>query len=169
MNGYLQVPGLRIYGAPVFLHSSLGLFVGLCLIWAQGHGLYGLLAILCYLAIILIHEWGHAFIAHRLGLRVFAVQLGFFHGLCHFQKPADFLDEVKVAWGGVLAQFGVAALVLLPVPLLGTDLGYYGPLVIVLGFFNLLIACGNLLPARRLDGGRAWKIIGLLWSRRKRP
>lgn len=168
-NGYLLVPWLRIYTAPVFLHWSVGLFAGLCLIWAAEYGLYGVMATLCYLAIILIHEWGHAFVAHRLGLRVFAVQLGFFHGLCQFQKPADFLDEVKVAWGGVLAQFSVATLVLLPLPLFGPDLGYYGPVVIFLGFFNLFIACGNLWPARRLDGKRAWKIVGLLWARRRRP
>ncbi|HSC83019.1 MAG TPA: hypothetical protein VLC30_05335, partial [Pseudomonas sp.] len=165
----LLVPRLRIYGAPVFVHWSVGLFAGLCLVWARGDGLYGLLAVLCYLAIILVHEWGHAFVAHRLGLRVFAVQLGFFHGQCRFQKPADFLDEVKVAWGGVMAQFSVAAAVLLPLPLFGKDLGYYGPLVILLGFYNLLIAACNLLPSPRLDGGRAWKVFALLWGRRKRP
>ncbi|MBD9425649.1 hypothetical protein IB232_09990 [Pseudomonas sp. PDM15] len=165
IHGYLLVPKLRIYGAPVLVHWSVGLFAGLCLLWSWSAGLHGLLALLCYLAIILLHEWGHAFVAHRLGLHVYEVQLGFFHGLCLFQKPADFLDEVKVVWGGVLAQFGVAALVLLPLPLFGERLGYYGPVVIVLGFFNLLMACCNLLPGRSLDGGRAWKIVALLWVR----
>ena len=164
-DGYFHLAGLRIYGAPLSMHWSVLLFSGLCLIWAWDAGLYGLMAMLCYLMIILVHELGHAFVAHRLGLRVFAVQLGFFHGRCVFEKPANYLDEVLVAWGGVLAQFCLALLVFMPLPWLPDDLGFYGPVVIFLGAFNVAIALGNLWPSRSLDGGRAWKIFPLLLQR----
>ena len=68
-------------------------------------------------------------------------------------------DEVRVAWGGVLAQLMIA-LPLLVISALWRSLPeVFEPVVIVLGYINLLAAAFNLLPAPGLDGALAWRAV----------
>jgi len=85
-------------------------------------------AIISYLAIIFVHELGHAWVASRLGYEVFAIRIGLIHGRCEFEAPYSLWDAALVSWGGVLAQLLVAAVVLLISSVLPDDSGnYFGP------------------------------------------
>ena len=157
---YFRLPGLRIFGAGVFLHISAVIALVLLGLATLNDPLFGLLAVASYFSIILLHEAGHAFVAHRLGLEVLNIQIGWIHGACEYQAPNDELSAIKVAWGGVAAQLLVA----IPVLVVATvypldDHGIFGPVVIFLGYVNLLIALINLAPSRLLDGGEAWRIL----------
>lgn len=62
--------------------------------------------------------------------------------------------------GGVLAQLLMAAAVLLVGSVLSDDSGnYFGPIVLFLGYFNIVIAMGNLAPRRGLDVALAWQVF----------
>ncbi|MDB5802121.1 MAG: peptidase family protein [Rhodocyclales bacterium] len=160
MHGYMVTKWFRILGAPVHFHWSVvvvgtALFVGaiqtpfLAFEWLA-----------TYLAIILVHEAGHAYFAKRLGYRTHAIYLSFIHGLCVYDAPYYENEADQVAWGGVLAQLTLA----LPLVGLSWILGdNQHPAVRVLttnlGYYNLFIAGFNLLPAKGFDGEKAWRLI----------
>jgi Zn-dependent protease len=165
---WLRLRRVRLFGAPVYLHWSVFVVVLLLALVSLRSPVYAAISIASYLAVIAIHEAGHAWVAHRLGCDVYAVRIGFVHGRCEYYAPHRESDDVMIAWGGVLAQLAIAVPVLIISALLGSrDLGYAAPLVAFLGYVNLLIALVNLAPAEGLDGHTAWRAIPLLWRRRK--
>jgi len=133
--------------------------------------IHAFVAIASYLAVVVVHELGHGLIARRRGYEVIALRIGFFHGCCEHAAPESELDEVWIAWGGVLAQLAVA----IPVLLIGSltedfDLGYLSPTIAILGYVNLLVALFNLAPGPGMDGEVAWRVLPLLkrWLRARR-
>jgi Zn-dependent protease len=115
------------------------------------------------LGIITLHEFGHAFAAHRLGYTVESIWINFIHGRCEFEASEFEWDHVRIAWAGVLAQFAVAIPVLVVASIFrAQDFGYLGPAVIFLGYVNLFIAFLNLAPVAGLDGQVAWRVVPLL-------
>ena len=162
------VRGLRVFGAPVYLHISAVVVAALLGLSAVKSPAFGAIAIASYLSIILVHEVGHAFVANRLGLDVSNIQIGWLHGVCEYQDPGDEWQTILVAWGGVAAQVAVAAIVLAIAAVIpGDDLGYFGPVAIFLGFVNLIVAIINLAPSRELDGGVAWRIVPFVFRNRR--
>lgn len=150
----------------MYLHISAVFVAGLLGLSAIKSPVFGATAIASYLAIIFVHEAGHAFVAHRLGMKVLNLQIGWFHGACEYEGPNDEWLNILVAWGGVAAQVSVAILVFaVAAALPGEDLGYFGPVFVFLGMVNLMIALVNLAPSREFDGGVAWKIIPYLVGR----
>jgi Zn-dependent protease len=147
--------------------------VAILALFALNNPIYAGLAIACYLAVITIHELGHAYVARSLGYDVAAIRVAFFHGSCECEAPHSEWDEVLVSWGGVVAQLAVAGVVLVIATLLGArDPGYFGPVVAFLGYVNLLLALANLAPAAGFDGQTAWRILPLLarkWRSRRAP
>jgi Zn-dependent protease len=130
--------------------------------------LYAAVAITSYLAIITLHEFGHAYAAHRFGYKVEAVWITFFHGRCEFQAPDYEAEGVWIAWAGVLAQLAVAVPALVAVAAFDTrQFGFLAPAVVFLGYVNLLIALVNLAPAEGLDGKIAWRVIPLMFEGRR--
>jgi Zn-dependent protease len=165
---YYSVRGLRVFGAPVYLHISAVAVAALLGLSAVRSPIFGAIAIVSYLCIIFVHEVGHAFVADRLGLGVSSIRIGWIHGVCEYEAPGNEWRTVLVAWGGVAAQVTVAAIVLLIAAAIpGDDLGHFGPVVIFLGYVNLMIAAVNLAPSRDLDGGTAWRIVPLMFRRRR--
>jgi Zn-dependent protease len=72
-----------------------------------------------------------------------------------------------VAWGGVLAQLILAVPILLMVVVLNdTDFGYLNPVIVILGYLNLIIALINLTPSEPFDGAVAWRIFALMRAER---
>jgi Zn-dependent protease len=134
--------------------------------------IHAVVALASYLAIIITHELGHAWMAQRLGYGVDAIYVAFLHGFCVIDAPHSESDRVLIAWGGVLAQLATAVPILIVATVFDDrDFGYAAPVVAFLGYVNLLIALCNLTPAPSLDGETAWRAVPLLmrrWRRRRR-
>lgn len=164
-RSWTRVPSLSAFGGAVYAHWSVLLAVVLLGLLGLNSPIYAGLAIVSYLAVICVHELGHAYVAHRLGYEVIAVRIGFIHGTCEYEAPHSRWDEVLVAWGGVGAQLIVAATVLVLASIPPQDFGYLGPVVTFLGYVNFLIALVNLAPGGDLDGSIAWGIVPLVVHR----
>jgi len=151
---------MRIRGTPVCVHWSVLAIVALILAGVIRQPLLSLVAIICYLSVILIHETGHLLVARRMRCSVNEIRLYPIFGITRFQAPRSKFDHCLIAWGGVLAQ----AVVAVPIVILVSLFGYsrFEPInavVGILGYFSLGVALFNLLPFRPLDGSIAWGII----------
>ncbi len=165
---YFLIRGFQIFGAPVYLHISAVIALVLLGLATLNNPIFGILAVASYFAIILLHESGHAFVAHKLGLEILNIQVGWIHGACEYEAAHDELGSILVAWGGVAAQLLVAVPILSMAALFPLeDHGIFGPILIFLGYVNLMIALINLAPSRLLDGGLAWRIVPY-WFRNRR-
>ena len=89
-------------------------------------------------------------------------------GRCVHEAPQYEWEAVWIAWGGVIAQLSVA------IPILASaaffrdyDWGYFTPIIIILGYLNIVIAAINLSRDEGMDGRTAWRIIPLLLEQRR--
>lgn len=158
----------RYGSAPISVHWSA--LLAFPLAWAATRSVFaGLVGLVAYVSLMLVHELGHAVAARANGLRVFSLQAFWLHGACTYEPGRTPLSDVAVAWGGVAAQFllflaalGLAkatALVVGEIPLL------LQPLFFVWVPINLFMIFFNLLPIPPLDGAKAWRALPLLWRR----
>lgn len=150
-----------IRGVPLYLHATLP--IGLALV-SQFSFLP--LTWLALIAIVLVHEAGHALLLARYRLPVLHIVL---HG---FGGDVETVDRITpwqssvAAWGGVLAQALLFVVVTLALhlrvwPAEATTSDWFSTLTAT----NLLIACFNLLPLGRLDGREAWRLPWLAFLR----
>jgi Zn-dependent protease len=168
MKGYTKLNFLRIFGAPVHLHWSALVVIGGLLAVSFKEPLSAVITICSYFGIILLHEAGHAFFAYRLGCRPLNIYLSFIHGQCVYEAPHCSRNEFVIAWGGVLAQFAVAIplIALAQFTTIASSQSLMGPVVGFLGYFSIMVAILNLVPARGLDGAIAWRLIPVLLKER---
>ena len=129
---------------------------------------YALLALPAYLAVMLVHELGHAWVAHHRGTRVTGIELHGMHGLCRYEQPYYALDDFLIAWGGVAAQLLLLALAapfgwLLRFAPHTLELALR-PTFTMLVWANLLMIMFNLLPVQGLDGWKAWRALPYAWE-----
>lgn len=144
----------RWRGAPLLFHWTipLGLYLLGRMQVLPGFWVAGTL-------LILAHELGHAALASRYGARVVAVKLMPVGGLCVYQGDLTEVERSKVAWGGVLVQLGVYAIVTLAVRLAGAPSHpWIAQSVDALTEANWFLVALNLLPLRPLDGYEAWRL-----------
>ena len=168
MRQWIPLGSVAAVRVPVFIHWSVLLIIAVLGLLALNSPVYAALAILSYLGMIAIHELGHAQAARWLGYDVLSIRIAPIHGQCAYEAPDNEWHDVLIAWGGVAAQLCVALPVLIFASLVGDrDLAYIGPIVIFLGYVNLLMALVNLAPSPGLDGAIAWRIIPLYLRRRK--
>jgi stage IV sporulation protein FB len=151
----------RIGGVAVRLHWSalLGAIFFSGFRFAPG-------AWLGFVAVILVHELGHALVVRVTGQHVFGVDVHGLGGECRWAGHATPLQRAAIAWGGVWAQLALFA-VALPVSwVVGHHLGAFGAdLLHALTWSSLSLAAINLLPIAPLDGAEAWKLPRLLAAR----
>ena len=122
--------------------------------------------ILLLFAFVLLHEYGHALVARRLGYEVEDIILLPLGGMARLKTfPDKAMDELKIAIAGppvnlVLAVIFYGAAYLeygtspFAVPDARTVEGSVGYFLSYLGLANLILAAFNLLPAFPMDGGR---------------
>ena len=166
-QGFLVIG--RIGGAPIRLHWSVPLGV----LAFSGFPFSGFRAMpgawLAIVLIILVHELGHAVAVRAAGLRVVAVDVMAFGGLCRFDGIPTPRGRVAIAWAGVLAQAVLLIGTLAGVRLLGAPSHAFT--VDMVGAFtgaNLWMIVFNLLPIPPLDGVEAWGILSLVRASRAR-
>jgi membrane-associated protease RseP (regulator of RpoE activity) len=73
---WLPVRQWRVFGATVHLHFLVLIATGLLLVLAVRNFALAIAAVISYLAIIFVHEFGHAAVAHWLGYDVNAIYVG---------------------------------------------------------------------------------------------
>jgi Zn-dependent protease len=165
MQQYLTLKHFRIFGGEVRIHWAV-ILTAAYLYWQRAHRpADAITSIVCYFSVILLHEAGHAFVAHRLSYKVRAIELHFAHGLCQFDNPHNRQHHATIAWGGVLAQLLLA----LPVMVLAQifpakGVPIWGTAAYFLGYYSVLLVIINLLPIRPLDGAVAWRLLPYLWA-----
>jgi Zn-dependent protease len=159
---YTRLGAFKVFGAPVYVHWTVFGISTFALVIYLRQPIMVAIGLGAFFCIIFVHEFGHAWIAHRLGYRVFALRIALFHGLCEFEAPHYEWDDVRIAWGGVLAQMVVAVLIFAISFLGANQFAYFAPILMFLGRYNLWVIPWNLLPLPGLDGYKAWRIIPIL-------
>lgn len=163
-QGYFRFNNLKILEAKIYIHWLILTASALILIVYWSSPVNIVLALLSYFSVIFIHEVGHAAMASKVGCRVSAIRIGLVHGVCEHESPKYELDDVKIAWSGVVLQIMVAALVFSLSSFGLANYSFFAPILIFLGYFSLLIVPYNLLPFSGLDGQKAWRIIPLVYQ-----
>ena len=135
--------------------------------WTAGqYWLLGAGTALAFFASVLAHEFSHAIVARRLGLKVAGITLFIFGGATSIETDSrSARDEAVIALAGPVtslvlgaALLGIGALV--PQAEVRAILGW-------LGFINLVLGAFNLVPGYPMDGGRVLRAI--LWRVRGDP
>ncbi len=162
-GGYLRLNFIRIYRAPILVHWSVLVACIAILATSYSEPIFAVLFAASYFGVILLHEFGHAFLVTRFGYHVRSVKVTILHGACEYETPWNEREDVVIAWGGVLAQLAVAIPLICIAALFGMrDLGYLRPVIVFLGFYSVIVAIINLAPSPSLDGYKAWKLIPML-------
>ena len=155
----------RVRGAPIRVHWTLLLGA---LVWSRFNIWPAFW--LAFAVLILIHELGHALVVlrYRLGLSEIAIHGA--GGYCRHDQPGSRFQEAMVAWGGVLAQLTLYALVRATLVFVEPPASAHVQQVLwVFTDINLWVAALNLIPFEPLDGAKAWPLVGMLAARwRKR-
>lgn len=163
-RGYLRL--FRLRGIPIRVHWTLPLGV---LFFSGGRIAPGLW--LGIVALIVLHELGHAFLVHRSGLVNLGIDITGFGGRCQWAGSPTPTQRALIAWGGVLAQLALLAVTGLAVLVLGRPTTpFLADVVHAFVTTNLFLMAINLIPFRPLDGAEAWPLFGHLaksWRRRR--
>lgn len=146
---------------PVRLHWSV--LLGL-LVFSGFH--FDPIGWLGVLALILVHEAGHALVVKWAGGRATAIELTGFGGLCRWEGDVSPIGRAAIAWGGIWGQLVVLA-VAMALPALGaapdSRVGFH--LWSIATQSNVWLIAFNLLPVSPLDGAEAWPLPLLLGRR----
>ncbi|HUR27529.1 MAG TPA: site-2 protease family protein, partial [Planctomycetota bacterium] len=160
----------RVLGVGVRLHWSFVVFIVVLLVTGFPFGVlrYNLAFLGVGIAIVLLHELGHALVARRFGLQVLDVTLWPLGGFTRMSRiPEDSKIEGWIAFAGPAVNLALASLALFFAP---DRTLIDGPLAMqhasrfefAAGWFvwvNLSLALLNLLPAFPLDGGRLLRAL----------
>ena len=157
----------RYRGIPIRAHWSLPLVAlmmgGLRL--APG-------AWLGWLLVVMLHEMGHAFWALHYRMEVQEILLHGLGGHCRYVGAPSPRQRAVVAWGGVIAQGLLFAIVWPLSALVPARDTFVADLYDVLLGRNLSVALFNLIPIPPLDGAEAWALFPALyrrWRHRRGP
>ncbi|MEC9351906.1 MAG: site-2 protease family protein [Planctomycetota bacterium] len=168
----------RLFGIDIWIHWVLLLIIGLKLIdiLLKTESPYGepLIAFasfaLALLLTILLHEFGHAYAAHRQGGSAERIILWPLGGLAVCESPQTPRARFWVSAGGPLVNLGLGLLVTLLCLVLGLDFlpfsgqqVFWQRLLQYLFLWNFVLLIVNLLPCYPLDGGQI--LHSFLWSR----
>lgn len=137
----------NVFGFPVEINVSFLLL--LAFVFLAYGGLGGLLITTIAFGCVLLHELGHAVVARQRNVHVASIELSFFGGAAKMvNMPRTANDEIAIAAAGpaVSLMLGGASFGL------GVALG--APLLLTIGWINIVIAAFNLIPALPMDGGR---------------
>ena len=155
----------QVRGADVYVHWSVLLIAALMLIAATRGPLLTIAGISGWLAIMFIHEWGHAFAAQQYQSHVLCIELYPIIGYTRFEAPWSRFAECVIVWAGVIAQTIVAIPVITFLLVHGyTNIEPVNALLALLGPYSLAMVVLNLLPVGRLDGATAWKLLPALFK-----
>ncbi|HEY2168989.1 MAG TPA: hypothetical protein VGJ30_05145 [Candidatus Angelobacter sp.] len=158
----------RLRGVDVYFHWTVFLIAGLMVYATRRQPWVTLAAGASWLGLIFLHEYGHAIAARHRRARVLSIELYPICCFCRYETPWSRFYHCVIAWGGIIAQLGVAVPILLWVSVFGySRFAPVNAVLAILGGYSLLVAAFNLLPVGRLDGTIAWGIIPAFINRTK--
>jgi Zn-dependent protease len=179
MQYSLWGPSFRLYtlfGIAVRLHWTFpGLFLIVLLhTWPIGEPLLGLALGGAIALIILLHEYGHAVMANKLGAGSHDIILSFFGGAALCGEGRNAWEDVLIAFAGPMVNLVLIGALLTPIALDETsaiDASLFNPFAAWGASFwvwlfkaNLILTAFNLLlPLYPLDGGRI--VTGVIAAR----
>ncbi len=162
----------RVFGIDVYVHQTFFLLIAFMVLSALlgGQGLAAMLGSLLLLvavfASVVVHEFGHALMARRFGVRTWDITLLPIGGVARLEKmPERPSEQLSVALAGPAMNVGIAVVLLGLVSLLGLGVGvdsvdFTGSSFLTqLMWLNLLLAGFNLLPGYPMDGGRVLRAL----------
>jgi Zn-dependent protease len=170
----------RVREIDIRLHPTFALvFLWVLIDWRRiGAGvgfsavIFTLILVILIFACVLLHEFGHAFMARQHGVRVHDVSLSAVGGVARMEQlPAEPRAEVLIAMAGPAANFALVVALAPVVLLIGVvsdfaSLEDYASTVFhpsiaglatTLLYANVLIIIFNLMPAFPMDGGRVFR------------
>lgn len=170
----------RVHDIDVRLHPTIALvFLWVLIDWRRlgaGQGavavVFTLMLVVLVFACVLLHEFGHAFMARQHGVRVHDVSLSAVGGVARMEQlPGDSRAEVLIALAGPAANLALVTALTPMALLVGVLSGFssledyaltvFHPslagLFTTLLYANVLIILFNMLPAFPMDGGRVFR------------
>ena len=172
----------RLFGIPVYLHSTLILLPALVFFNFSAAGwptkLLMLATTLTLFTCVLLHEFGHALMARWFGIVTRDVTLYPIGGVARLERMTEKPgEEILIALAGPAVNVLIAAL-LMPLVMVfvvlgsifpdpfGLTLTFDTPLSIWLAKFcfvvwamNIMLVLFNLIPAFPMDGGRVFRAV----------
>jgi len=113
---------------------------------------------------IIIHEFSHALVARKYGMKIKGITLFIFGGVAEMQdEPSTPKSEFLMAIAGPIASFTLSIL-FGGLTQLAETMKFSVPVIALLSYLsmiNLLVAVFNMIPAFPTDGGRVLR--SLLW------
>ena len=170
----------RLFGIPVYLHSTLILLPAWVVYTQSGSGwpttLFMLAAVTVVFGCVLLHEFGHVLMARWFGVKTRDVTLYPIGGVARLERMAERpVEEIFIALAGPAVNVVIAALL---TPLIVAFAVLVGPSMIALGVsldepplvwaakfcyllwaMNIGLVLFNMIPAFPMDGGRVFRAI----------
>jgi Zn-dependent protease len=160
----------RVAGTEIKVHLTFVLFLGW---WAlQGYqeagpagALSATLWLLALFACILLHEFGHIFMARRFGVRTPDVILLPIGGVARLERiPDEPKQELLIALAGPAVTAAIAVVLYVILRVSGADFGADSltpdqPFLALLMRVNVYLLLFNLIPAFPMDGGRVLRAL----------
>jgi Zn-dependent protease/predicted transcriptional regulator len=177
-NGVMRKDGFqigRIYGIPIFLHTSWFIIFGLIafsfvsefdalqlnLPTSRLWGL-GLMTSALFFGSLVFHEMAHSVVAKFYKIPVVSITLFVFGGVSRIgREPSRAVEEFNIAIAGPLSSFILAGGFWLIERGAGTN-AVLSTLAGSLAWINFSLALFNLIPGFPLDGGHIFRAI--VWS-----
>jgi len=159
-------------GIGVYMHATFLILLGFIVLshWSAGHSvsktLEGIGFIFALFTCVVLHEFGHALMAGRYGIKTRDITLLPIGGVARLERmPNEPLQELWVALAGPLVNVVIAAGLFVwirfadafapPEPLSVTS----GPFLERLMVVNVMLVVFNMLPAFPMDGGRVLRAL----------
>ncbi|XZE19761.1 site-2 protease family protein [Pirellulaceae bacterium SH449] len=162
----------EIRGIGVYMHATFLILIGFVVLshYSAGHSLgktlEGVGFILAIFACVVLHEFGHAFMAARYGIKTKDITLLPIGGIARLERmPEKPMEELWVALAGPAVNVVIAAglfawlwfaSALAPLEQVSVT---SGPFLERLLFVNVILVVFNMLPAFPMDGGRVLRAL----------
>ncbi|MEW6585490.1 MAG: ATP-dependent Clp protease adaptor ClpS [Nitrospirota bacterium] len=156
---------ITLKGVPVYLHWSFpaaGLVLYIFAKFAIPETIYYCIA---FTFLIILHEIGHATVAHYQGLKVFSIKFSGAGGLCKTESPKSFIAAILFASAGIFIQIVILLSTVLYLRVIGNPNSVFGKcLAITFIYANAAMVILNLIPQKRhrqnygTDGYLLWKL-----------
>ena len=159
-------------GIGVYMHATFLILIGFVVLshWSAGSSLgktlEGVGFILALFGCVVLHEFGHALMAARYGIKTRDITLLPIGGLARLERmPDQPLQELWVALAGPAVNVVIAAAIFVVIQVANawtpleqlslTEGPFLGRLMVV----NIILVVFNMLPAFPMDGGRVLRAL----------